>query len=81
MLARAINGTLLAVPAIADDAEALETETLAPWGPPPAGGGHRLAARRGAQHFFEAATETMAVASGERLFAWSISTPTIRHAA
>ena len=71
VLARAINGTLLAVPAIADDAEALETETLAPWGPPPAGGGHRSSLRAGVhQHFFEAATETMAVASGERLFAW-----------
>ena len=71
VLARAINGTLLVVPAIADDAEALETETLAPWGPPPAGGGHRSSLRAGVhQHFFEAATETMAVASGERLFAW-----------
>lgn len=71
VLARAISGKILAVPAIADDPEALELESLAPWGPPPAGGGHRSALRAGVhQHFFEAATETMAVASGERLFAW-----------
>ena len=71
VLARAISGKVLPVPPIAEDLEALELETLAPWGPPPAGGGHRSSLRAGVhQHFFEAATETMAVASGDRLFAW-----------
>ena len=71
LLARAITGKAPAVPAIADDADALEPETLAPWGPPPAGGGHRSSLRAGIhQHFFEGATETMTVAEGERLFAW-----------
>ncbi|WP_159692898.1 hypothetical protein [Cognatazoarcus halotolerans] len=71
VLARAISGKVLPVPAIADDPEALETESLSPWGPPPAGGGHRSALRAGVhQHFFEAATETLAVATGDHLFAW-----------
>ena len=71
LLARVISGRALEVPAIADDAQALESESLAPWGPPPAGGGHRSALRGGThQHFFEAATETLAVAAGDRLFAW-----------
>ncbi|HRV77651.1 MAG TPA: hypothetical protein P5537_06100 [Thauera sp.] len=71
LLARAISGRSLAVPEIAADAEALEPESLAPWGPPPAGGGHRATLRDGIhQHFFEAATETLAVAAGGELFAW-----------
>lgn len=71
VLARAISGKALAVPAITDDPDALETEALAPWGPPPAGGGHRSALRAGLhQHFFEGATETLAVTSGDQLFAW-----------
>lgn len=71
LLARAITGTAPPVPAIADDGDALEPETLAPWGPPPAGGGHRSTLRAGIhQHFFEGATETMTVAEGERLYAW-----------
>jgi hypothetical protein len=71
VLARAVSGKVLAVPAIADDPDALEVETLVPWGPPPVGGGHRSTLRAGIhQHFFEAATETMAVAAGESLFAW-----------
>ncbi|MBN8442667.1 MAG: hypothetical protein J0M28_13370 [Thauera sp.] len=71
VLARSITGTPLAVPAIADDPEALEVESLVPWGPPPAGGGHRSSLRAGIhQHFFEAATETMTVAAGESLFTW-----------
>ncbi len=71
LLARAISGKTLEVPAIADDPEALEPESLAPWGPPPAGGGHRSTLKAGIhQHFFEAATETLSVAAGETLFAW-----------
>ncbi|WP_291994989.1 hypothetical protein [Candidatus Accumulibacter sp. ACC003] len=76
VLARAISGKALAVPAIADDADALEVETLAPWGPPPAGGGHRSGLLAGVhQHFFEAATETLSVAAGEQLFAWVYLNP------
>jgi hypothetical protein len=76
VLARAISGKALTVPAIADDPEALEAETLAPWGPPPAGGGHRSGLRAGVhQHFFEAATETLAVAVGEQLYAWVYLNP------
>lgn len=71
LLARAISGRALEVPAIDADAEALEPESLAPWGPPPAGGGHRSQLVAGIhQHFFEAATETLAVASGSELYAW-----------
>lgn len=71
LLARAISGRSLTVPEIADDPEALENESLAPWGPPPAGGGHRATLHAGIhQHFFEAATETLAVAAGSELFAW-----------
>ena len=76
VLARAISGKALTVPAIADDPEALEAETLAPWGPPPAGGGHRSGLRAGVhQHFFEAATETLTVAVGEQLYAWVYLNP------
>lgn len=53
-----------------DDNAALEKESLAPWGPPPVGGGHRSTLRAGVhQHYFERATATMAVA-GDRLFCW-----------
>ncbi|MBO3704632.1 MAG: hypothetical protein J5W83_19220, partial [Candidatus Accumulibacter sp.] len=76
VLARAISGKALTVPAMADDPQALEAETLAPWGPPPAGGGHRSGLRSGVhQHFFEAATETLSVAAGEQLFAWVYLNP------
>jgi hypothetical protein len=63
VLARAISGKALTVPAIADDPDALEAESLTPWGPPPAGGGHRSGLHSGVhQHFFEAATETLSIA-------------------
>ena len=76
VLARAISGKALAVPALGEDPEALEAETLAPWGPPPAGGGHRSGLRAGVhQHFFEAATETLTLALGEQLYAWVYLNP------
>lgn len=69
--ARAISGRALKVPLISEDKQALETEALAPWGPPPAGGGHRSTLRNGLhQHFFLAASETMTVNAREQLFAW-----------
>ncbi len=70
VLTRAVTGTLPDVPAWNDDADAVEAETLTPWGPPPDGGGHRSALRAGVhQHFFQLATETMTV-TADRLFVW-----------
>lgn len=71
LLARAIGGRSVDVPAIDTDPEALEPESLAPWGPPPAGGGHRSRLVAGIhQHFFEAASDTLTVANGSELYAW-----------
>jgi hypothetical protein len=70
-LRRAIDATPPAVPEIAGDPEALEIESLAPWGPPPLGGGHAAVLARGLhQHFFESATVTITPAAGESLYAW-----------
>jgi hypothetical protein len=70
-LAAAMVGRVLPVPAIGDDPLALEPEALTPWGPPPAGGGHRARLAAGVhQHAFEAATETITVAAGDVLYAW-----------
>lgn len=70
-LATAITGKAETVPAFDDDPQALEPETLTPWGPPPPGGGHRaqLAAGRH-QHFFHGATATFTLQAAETLFAW-----------
>ncbi len=71
LLGRALSGQPQAVAPFDDDAQAVEPETLAPWGPPPAGGGHRSALRAGPhQHYFDSATETFAPAAGESLYAW-----------
>lgn len=71
VLAHAISGTTPLVPAFNDDAGALEVEGLVPWGPPPAGGGHRSSLAAGVhQHYFQDATETFALAAGERLYCW-----------
>ncbi len=71
-LRKAIDGTTPAVPAIGDDPDALETESLAPWGPPPASGGHRAALMAGLhQHFFHQAVATpFTPAAGDSLYAW-----------
>jgi hypothetical protein len=70
-LLRAIDATPTAVPDIADDPEALEVESFAPWGPPPPGGGHAAALAAGLhQHFFASATATITPAAGESLYAW-----------
>ena len=70
LLQRAITGTLPPVTAFDDDDEALERESLSPWGPPPPGGGHRSALRAGLhQHYFERAGETFAI-QGDRLYCW-----------
>ena len=64
-------GTTVPVPALGDDPLALEPETLAPWGPPPAGGGHRAPLASGThQHDFAGATATITAGDSELLFAW-----------
>ena len=71
MLAHALSGQTPAVPAYKDDPQAIERESLSPWGEPPPGGGHRSAVMAGLhQHFFDGATTPFAVAVGESLFAW-----------
>ena len=71
VLARAITGATPLVPAFDNDADALEQETLAPWGPPPAGGGHRSTIKAGVhQHYFQNAAQTLAVVNGGQLYCW-----------
>lgn len=71
LLGRILSGQPQKVPAFNDDPLAVEPESLAPWGPPPAGGGHRSALRSGLhQHFFDSATETLTPAAADNLFAW-----------
>ena len=72
LLGRLLSGQPQTVAPFNDDAQAVEAETLSPWGPPPAGGGHRSALRAGShQHYFDSATETLTPAAGESLFAWT----------
>ncbi len=71
LLGRTLSGQPQTVAAFDDDPQAVEVETLTPWGPPPEGGGHRGARRSGIhQHFFDSATETLTPAAGESLYAW-----------
>src|SRR5262249_5696827 len=65
-----------AVPALNDDSEALEVESLAPWGPPPPTGGHRAVTMSGLhQHVFDSATATLTPAAGNSLYAWVFLDP------
>ena len=71
LLARLLSGQPQVVPPFDDDAQAVEAETLSPWGPPPQGGGHRSALRAGVhQHFFDSASETLTPTAQQSLFAW-----------
>lgn len=71
LLAQALTGQVQTVPGFNDDALAVEAETLSPWGPPPAGGGHRSTLRAGIhQHFFDGATETLTPQTGDNLYVW-----------
>ena len=71
LLGRILSGQPQTVVAFNDDPLAVEPESLSPWGPPPAGGGHRSALRSGVhQHFFDSATETLTPAAGEGLATW-----------
>ena len=70
-LAGAIAGPTPEVPAPEDDPLALEPESLSPWGPPPAGGGHRAPLAAGLhQHTFTGATARLTPRNGRDLFAW-----------
>lgn len=76
LLGRVLSGQPQTVEAYNDDAGAVEVETLAPWGPPPAGGGHRSALRAGMhQHYFDSASETFTPAAGESLYCWAYLDP------
>lgn len=71
MLDHALSGKVQAVPAFKDDPLAVETESLAPWGEPPPGGGHRSTLRAGLhQHFFDGAAPPFTVQDTESLFCW-----------
>lgn len=71
VLEKAINARPQPVPAIADDPLALEPESLSPWGPPPAGGGHRSALAAGLhQHLFDSAAQTLSPGNGDTLYVW-----------
>ena len=71
-LRQAIDATPPIVPDIAADPDALETESFAPWGPPPNAGGHRARAMPGVhQHFFDGATATLTPAVGAPLYVWA----------
>ena len=70
-LTGAITGTTPEVPAAEDDPLALEPELLSPWGPPPAGGGHRAPLMAGRhEHRFTGATATLTPRNGREIFAW-----------
>ena len=68
---RAATGTAPEIPAVDDDPLALEPEELAPWGPPPAGGGHRAQLAAGLHgHDFSGATAPITAGAGDTLYAW-----------
>jgi len=71
LLGRILSGQPQTVITFNDDPLAVEPESLSPWGPPPAGGGHRSALRSGIhQHFFDSATETLTPGAGDTLATW-----------
>lgn len=70
VLLRAMRGEAPTVPAIADDPQALEPESIAVWGPPE-GGGHRASLHEGLHaHGFVAATTPLVALQGDALYAW-----------
>lgn len=71
LLAHALDGQQHVVTAFDKDPLAVEPESLAPWGPPPDGGGHRSSLQAGFhQHFFDGASTKFQVAEGDSLFIW-----------
>jgi hypothetical protein len=70
-LVRALTGRAQAVPALGDDPQALDEEGLAPWGPPPSGGGHVSTLQDGAHaHLFDGALQTFTPTAAEALYVW-----------
>ena len=70
-LTGAINGVAPAVTPPDADPLALEPESLGPWGPPPAGGGHRSVLAPGLhQHEFAGATATLSAVASAALYTW-----------
>lgn len=70
ILTRAITGRKPEVTAWNDDPAALEIESLAPWGPPPADTGHRGSIRAGVhQHYFQDANPAFTV-NAANLYCW-----------
>ena len=75
-LVRLATGSAAPVAPPEQDAQALEAESLAPWGPPPGGGGHRgLLAAGLHQHVFDSATSLISVSAGQNLYAWAYLDP------
>lgn len=71
VLLRAMRGEAPPVPAIADDPQALEPESIAAWGPPPGNGGHRAALRSGVHaHGFAGASTPLVALQADALYAW-----------
>jgi len=70
-LVRALTGRPQEVPEFGDDPLALDEEGLAPWGPPPPGGGHVSTLQPGAHaHLFDGALQPFTATDTEALFAW-----------
>jgi hypothetical protein len=70
-LVRLATGRGVAVPAIGQDAQALEGESLESWGPPPAGGGHRGKLAGGLhEHSFDSATAKISFGASEAIYTW-----------
>ncbi len=70
-LVRALTGRPQPVPELGDDPLALDEEGLAPWGPPPPGGGHVSTLQPGAHaHLFDGALQAFTPTAAESLYAW-----------
>lgn len=76
VLLRAMRGEAPTVPAIEDDPQALEPESIAGWGPPQGNGGHRAALRSGLHaHGFKAAGTPLVAQRGDALYSWAYLDP------
>ena len=70
-LVRALTGRPQEVPELGDDPQALDEEGLAPWGPPPPGGGHVSTLQPGAHaHLLDGALQPFTATAAEALYAW-----------
>ena len=70
-LVRSLTGRPQVVPELGDDPQALDEESLAPWGPPPPGGGHVSTLQPGAHaHLFDGALQPFTATAVDALYAW-----------